>query len=145
MWWYLPQWTEGMATTLLDTQQQHAQQVHAIIVPSAPMAQRLGTLRMPAPEWVQIPESAIVVAYNGWTGTQTIYLHPKKKKRKPHLKKKEDTDEFSNVDGGWTREREVKLATLQAKPQEESQAETSGGAQEEEELANGMVEDEEME
>jgi hypothetical protein len=48
---------------------------------------------------------------------QTIYLHPKKKKRKPHLKKKEDTDESSDVnDGGWTREREAKLATLQAKP-----------------------------
>jgi hypothetical protein len=74
--------------------------------------------------------------------------HPqtKKKKRKPHSKKKEDTDESSDVDDrGWTREREAKLATLQAKPQEEPQVETSGGAQEEEEPANGMVEDEEME
>jgi hypothetical protein len=135
-----------MATTLLDTQQQHAQQVHATIVPFTLMAQRSGTLRTSAPERAQIPELAMVVAYDGWTGTQTIYLHPKKKKRKPRLKKKEDTDESSDVDnGGWTREREAKLATLQAKPQEESQAETSGGAQEEEELANGTVEDEEME
>jgi hypothetical protein len=145
-WWYPPQWTEGMATMLLDTQQQHAQQVHATIVPFAPIAQRSGTLRTSAPEWAQIPELATVVAYDGWTGTQTIYLHPKKKKRKPCSKKKEDTDESSDVDdGGWTRERKAKLATLQAKPQEESQAETSGGAQEEEELANGMVEDKEME
>jgi hypothetical protein len=122
-----------MATTLLDTQQQHAQQVHATIVPFAPMAQRSGTLRTSVPERAQIPESAMVVAYDGWTGMQMIYLRPKKKKRKPHLKK-EDTDESSNVDdGGWMREREVKLATLQAKPQEESKAETSGGAQEEEE------------
>jgi hypothetical protein len=133
-------------STPLDTQQQHAQQVHATIVPFALMAQRSGTLRTSVPEWVQIPESAMVVAYNGWTGMQTIYLRPKKKKRKPHLKKKEDTDESSDVDnGGWTREREAKLATLQANPQEESQVETSGGAQEEGEPANGMVEDEEME
>jgi hypothetical protein len=145
-WWYPPQWTEGMATTPLDTQQQHAQQVHATTVPFSPMDQRSGTLRTSAPERAQIPESATAVAYDGWTGTQTIYLHPKKKKRKPHSKKKEDTDESSDVDDrGWTREREAKLATLQAKPQEESQVETSGGAQEEEEPANGMVEDEEME
>jgi hypothetical protein len=145
-WWYPPQWTEGTATTPLDTQQQHAQQVHATIVPFAPMDQRSGTLRTSAPERAQIPESATAVAYDGWTGTQTIYLRPKKKKRKPRSKKKEDTDESSDVDdGGWTREREAKLATLQAKPQEESQAETSGGAQEEEEPANGTVEDEEME
>jgi hypothetical protein len=110
------------------------------------MAQRSGTLRTSVPEWAQIPELAIVVTYDGWTGTQTIYLHPKKKKRKPCSKKKKDTDESSDInDGGWTREREAKLATLQAKPQEESQAETSGGAQEEEEPANGTVEDEEME
>jgi hypothetical protein len=130
----------------LDTQQQHAQQVHATIVPFALMAQRSGTLRTSAPEQAQIPESATAVAYDGWTGTQMIYLRPKKKKRKPRSKKKEDTDESSDVNnGGWTREREAKLATLQAKPQEESQAETSGGAQEGEELANGTVEDEEME
>jgi hypothetical protein len=145
-WWYPPQWTEGTATMLLDTQQQHAQQVHATIVPFALMAQRSGTLRTSAPEWAQIPESAMAVAYDGWTGTQTIYLRPKKKKRKPRLKKKEDTDESSDIDdGGWTREREAKLAILQAKPQEESQVETSGGAQEVEEPANGTVEDEEME
>jgi hypothetical protein len=145
-WWYPPQWTEGTATMPLDTQQQHAQQVHATIVPFTPMAQRLGTLRTLAPEWVPIPESATAVAYDGWTGMQMIYLCPKKKKRKPHLKKKEDTDQSSDVDdGGWMREREAKLATLQAKPQEESQAETSGGAQEEEEPANGTVEDKEME
>jgi hypothetical protein len=144
-WWYPPQWTEGTVTMLLDTQQQHAQQVHATIVPFTPMAQRSGTLRTSAPEWVQIPESAMAVAYNGWTGMQTIYLHPKKKKRKPCFKKKEDTDESSDVDdGGWMREREAKLATLQAKPQKEFQVETSGGAQEEEEPANGMVEDKEM-
>jgi hypothetical protein len=135
-----------MVTMPLDIQQQHAQQVHATIVPFAPMAQRSGTLRTSAPEWAQIPESATVVAYDGWTGTQTIYLCPKKKKRKPRSKKKEDTDESSDVDDrGWTKKREAKLATLQAKPQEESQAETSGGAQEEEELANGTVEDEEVE
>jgi hypothetical protein len=145
-WWYLPQWTERMATTPLDTQQQHAQQVHATIVPFAPMAQRLGTLRTSVPEQAQIPELAMAVAYDGWTGMQTIYLCPKKKKRKPRSKKKEDTDESSDVNNrGWTREREAKLATLQAKPQEESQAKTSGGAQEEEEPANGTVEDEEME
>jgi hypothetical protein len=51
-WWYPPQWTEGTATTLLDTQQQHAQQVHATIVPFAPMAQRSGTLRTSVPEQV---------------------------------------------------------------------------------------------
>jgi hypothetical protein len=111
-----------MATMPLDTQQQHAQQVHATIVPFTPIVQRSGTLRTSAPERAQIPELAMVVAYNGWTGTQTIYLRPKKKKRKPCSKKKKDTDESSDVDdGGWTREREVKLATLQAKPQEESQ------------------------
>jgi hypothetical protein len=95
-WWYPPQWTEGMATMPLDTQQQHAQQVHATIVPFAPMDQRSGTLRTSAPEQAQIPELATVVAYDGWTGTQTIYLRPKKKKRKPHSKKKEDTDESSD-------------------------------------------------
>jgi hypothetical protein len=120
--------------------------VHATIVPFALMAQRLGTLRTSAPEQAQIPESAMAVAYDGWIGMQTIYLHPKKEKRKPHLKKKEDTDESSDIDDrGWTRKREAKLAILQAKPQEESQVETSGGAQEEEEPANGTVEDEEME
>jgi hypothetical protein len=68
------------------------------------MAQRSGTLRTSAPERAQIPESATAVAYNGWTGTQTIYLCPKKKKRKPHSKK-EDTGESSDVnDGGWMRE-----------------------------------------
>jgi hypothetical protein len=111
-----------------------------------PDGPEVGDLRTSAPEWAQIPESATAVAYDGWTGMQTIYLRPKKKKRKPCLKKKEDTDESSDVDDrGWTREREAKLATLQAKPQEESQAETSGGAQEEEEPANGTVEGEEME
>jgi hypothetical protein len=135
-----------MVTMPLDTQQQHAQQAHATIVPFALTAQRSGILRMSVPEWAQIPESAMVVAYDGWTGMQTVYLHPKKKKRKAHSKKKEDTDESSNInDGSWMREREAKLATLQAKPQEEFQAETSGGAQEEEEPANGMVEDKEME
>jgi hypothetical protein len=87
-WWYLPQWTEGTATTPLDTQQQHAQQVHATIVPFALMAQRSGTLRTSVPERAQIPESATAVAYDGWTGTQTIYLRPKKKKRKPRSKKR---------------------------------------------------------
>ena len=43
-----------------------------------------------------------------------------------------------------TRQREVNLATLQLEPQEESQAETSGGVQGEEEPANGTVEDKDM-
>jgi hypothetical protein len=41
-------------------------------------------------------------------------MHPKKKKKKPQSKKKVDTDESSDVnDGGWTRQREANLATLQ--------------------------------
>src|SRR5882757_4584538 len=82
-WWYPPQWTEGVMTTSLKTQQQQAQQMQATTALFDLMTQGPRVTRMPEPGWAWIPKSATVVAYNGWTGTQTIYLHPKRKNRKP--------------------------------------------------------------
>jgi hypothetical protein len=69
----------------------------------------------------------------------------KKEEENPQSKKKEDTEESSDGnDGGWIRQREVNLATLQQRQQIAPE-----GAQEEEGPPNKMVDnkdkDKEME
>ena len=91
-----------------------------------------------APVAAPIPPTDVVVANDGWSNTQTIYLRPKTKRRKPRSKKKEDTDESSDVDdGGWTRQREANLANLQQETQEVPE-----GTQQEEGPSKETVEDE---
>ena len=135
-WWYPPQMTER--TTEPPTRavvQTHAPITHATIVPFSPVRQTPRATQTVAPVAAPIPPTAVAVANDGWSNTQTIYLRPKTKRRKPRSKKKEDTDESS--DGGWTRQREANLANLQQGTQE-----APAGTQQEEGLSKETVEDE---
>jgi hypothetical protein len=138
-WWYPPQWIERTAEVPPNTSNtQHTRPTYATIVPTAPVFQAPTVPRVAAPEGAQIPPSATAVVYDGWTGTQTIYLHPKTKRRKPRSRKKEDTDESSDVDdGGWTRQREANLANLS-----QDQQRVPEGTQEEGEPSDKMDENE---
>jgi hypothetical protein len=138
-WWYPPQMTERPTESSIraDTLMQ-APITQAMVIPAAPVRQAPGATQTIAPDAALIPSTAVAVTNDRWTGTQTIYLRPKKKKKKPWSKKKEEMDESSDIDnGGWMREREANWVARQ-----QEQQGTQSEAQQEEGPSKETVEDE---
>jgi hypothetical protein len=81
-WWYPPQMTERTTETPSRAVVQiHAPTTHATIVPFSPVGQTPRVTQMAVPDTVPIPSTAIAVVNDGWSNTQTVYLHSKMKKK----------------------------------------------------------------